>query len=456
MLLGLRGPVFPLPDGTWKNFITDFGAVGDGVTDDSGAITGWQTYARAQGSTPTKLFMPPKNYHIGGENGLTDGLINSTIYGVGASVDNLYIGSRNLLNNDAAHQALIAQANAGDSAVTLLIGADASKFTVGRWILISGLALQNFGYPPNWQYNEYRKISGISGSVVSLTEPLTFTYLTTWPAVNDLGFEGGPATIWALSSAFECNHLYFGLTCTADGVATAGGLNTTLASMAFTGQGPGPSLARNYVFSRCAFGRHNEVDKCVTNLTYNNCSGDQIQCQSTSVINLFIRNSTVNVLNGCAQNVTIENSAITSSFIGSGGNGQVNSVVAKNSSFGSAASSNSFLQASDYTFSGGIFTVPNASAALTWQGAVPGWKYTFAFFGGGIVRTDDLGHMTDFTITGMTQDATNTYVHTDIVGAKPTPTFLGGQACNAYAPYGAKTITQTNCTGADLTGFVQP
>src|SRR5262249_23723536 len=239
-----------------KNFVTDFGAVGDGVTDDSPAVDRWLAWAQAQGTTPVELYMPPLKYHFAGTITLTAGLYNVTISGYGATVDNLYIGTPNLLPGDSAHSARIETVSAGATSLNLMTPADATKFSVGQWILVSGLELQggaggNPGYPPNFQFFEYKQIIDISGSVLTLASPLANSYESTWPAVDNLGGgynQGGPATIYALGPTFDAQQTILGLeVTTANEVNMSAGLNLVLDGMKFDGPGPAFSLGQSVI-----------------------------------------------------------------------------------------------------------------------------------------------------------------------------------------------------------------
>ena len=168
-----------------KNFVTDFGAVGDGITDDSLAVDRWLAWAKTQGTAPVELYMPALKYHFAGENGLTNGLYNVTISGYGATVDSLFIGTKGLLRDDFDHSARIQSVSAGATSVDLMTSADASKFSVGQWVLVCGLSLQTWGYPPNWQFFEYKQITNISGPVVTFSDGLAHSYKSTWPVVNN-------------------------------------------------------------------------------------------------------------------------------------------------------------------------------------------------------------------------------------------------------------------------------
>lgn len=174
---------------TVYNFVTNFGAAVD-PADSSPALATWLATA-ADGD---ELVIPAGTYHWASTNSPTFGLKNATITATGASVDVLYIGSGAGVQQDYAHSARIQTVNAGATSVTvissggtLIAPADASIFSIGQWIMLSGLALQvPDSNPPNFQYLEFRKITGIAGQVISwsVTEPLLFSYKSTWPYID--------------------------------------------------------------------------------------------------------------------------------------------------------------------------------------------------------------------------------------------------------------------------------
>ena len=196
----------PTIDGTWKNFVTDYGAVGDGVvqpngsmlgTDNSSALSGWLTFATSQGSALAKLYMPPGNYHLATTNGFTSidnsptfpAAQNATISGWGAAVDAAFIGPIGSIFQDQVHSSRFGTTSAGATSITLINSgahstSEISRFSVGQWVMISGLGLQNYGYPPNFQYNEYRQITGTSAATISFTDPLLYSYGSTWPEID--------------------------------------------------------------------------------------------------------------------------------------------------------------------------------------------------------------------------------------------------------------------------------
>lgn len=99
-----------------------------------------------------------------------------------------------------------------------------------------------------------------------------------------------------------------------------------------------------------------------------------------------------------------------------------------------------------YPMSGGTITIPNTHKAAPW--AIPGanlfWSTTANASG-------NVG--TPFTITDITQDASNTYIHTSLPDGLPTVPRGTGGALYAIA-HPVPKLTFSNCTGsADADDF---
>ena len=441
-----------------KNFVTDFGAVGDGTTDNSPAVDRWLAWAKTQGTAPIELYMPPLTYHFAGNDSLTDGLYNVTISAYGATVDSLFIGTRWLLQNNFDHSARIQTVSAGATSLDLITPADASKFSVGQWVLVSGLSLQggiDLGYPPNFQFFEYKQITNISGSLVTLADPLANSYKSTWPVVeNDLVEDmGGPATIFALAPTFDAEQTILGLKVTAEGaVFMSAGRSLILDGMTFDGEGPAASIGQSVVIRNTAFGQSNEIDKLVSYLEYDNSTGYQLTIQSATPETLVIKGSTIASLNGTAQNTFIENSTIGDMKTGPLAYGVGESISIVNSNISTSLISDVAIDPSILVFNSGTFRIAtgstNANEVYRW--AVPGHEYFFAYYYGDFQIHDDTGNVTEFKILDVRQDATYIYVDTDLGAALPSPTFLGGNAANQLVAYPVMSLTVTNSGPADL------
>jgi hypothetical protein len=439
-----------------KNFVTDFGAVADGTTDNLPAVDRWLAWGRAQGQTPIELYMPPGKYHFSDWAALTDGLYNVTISGYGAIVDSLFIGSLQSAF-DFNHSARIQTVSAGSTSINLVNPADAAKFSPGQWILVSGLELQGGiggqpGYPPNFQFFEYKQITSVSGSVVTLASALTNSYESTWPLVPNFDpvfDQGGPATIYALPPTFDSQQTILGLEVTAgksDGAVFMNGRSIVLDGMKFDGLGPAPSFGQSILIRNCYIGFTNEVDKVVTYVEYDNDTGHSVLVQSAAPTTLVIKGSTFDLLAGTAQNTFIETSKIGLVIAGPlfFGVGQRLSIAG--STISTAQEADQGVDPSILAFSNGTFSIPTTSAyaykVFSW--AVPGHEYAIAYYDGAIHRQDDTGHVTTFTILDVRQDATYTYIDTDLGTTLPTPTFLGGRPANQYVSYPVMAVSETN------------
>lgn len=76
--------------------------------------------------------------------------------------------------------ATIATVAAGSTTVTLRNAADATKIKLNRWHQVMGKALQVGGFPPNQEFIDYVKVTGVSGTTVTLDRPLKYGYNQTW------------------------------------------------------------------------------------------------------------------------------------------------------------------------------------------------------------------------------------------------------------------------------------
>lgn len=506
---------------TTYNFITNFGAA-VAPADSSPALASWLSTA-ADGDT---LIIPGdtgQSYHWASTNGPTNGLKNATIIGTGASVDHLYMGNANLLRQDYAHSARIQTANKGATSVTItgagntLLGpADASLFSVGQYILITGLGTQvPNSYPPNFQFFEYRKITAIVGSTLFFDDSLKNDYKSTWPyidafdvtinigtstftclqsplvlnrtsflttsgtlptplnagtqtyfAVNVSGqsFQlsasssgspiplsgtqtgthsyhssncdlAGPATIYAMPPEFDGAQTYIGLRCTepSNGLGCAASRSLTLDGMYFDGDGPSPSMGISMLIKNTQIGNRNEIDKCLEQLTYQNCTAIGIKqlLYQSSTGSLVITGTPLTTINGTARFTAINNSTIGALYAGTPGFGATEAIHNQNSIITTVNQAGTQLNIATltYSFSGGVFTVSNLNCnpGQVWANLIPGYKYFYAFYDGAIHNVDNLGNVVSFKVLDVTQDATNTYFTTDLV-AQPVTTFAGQPA----------------------------
>src|SRR5262249_19805221 len=272
---------------------------------------------------------------------------------------------------------------------------------------------------------------------------------------------GGPATIYALGPAFGAQQTILGLEVTANANNNNGavfmdaGLSLVLDGMKFDGQGPAPSLGQSVVIRNSYVGTLNEIDKVLSYLEYDNDTGQQLIVQSAAPTTLVINGSTFSILNGTAQNTSIENSTIGVVKAGplAFGGGESLSII--NSSIATALEADLAINPSQVSFNNGTFRVATASPDVSnvFRWAVPGHEYYFAYYYGSIQKTDDTGHITTFHVLDVWQDATYTYVSTDLGATLPAPTFFGGTPANQLVPFPVMTVTETNFGPPDFLTF---
>src|SRR5215831_14836074 len=90
---------------------------------------------------------------------------------------------------------------------------------------------------------------------------------------------------------------------------------------------------------------------------------------------------------------------------------------------------------------------------MIWAQAVPG-RYFIAYYDGSIHGTPDSGPMVKFQILDVRQDATSTYIDTDLGSTLPRPTFLGGNPPTNYFLFPAQTGGQSANSGpSDIMQF---
>ncbi len=527
------------------NFVTDCGAPINGTSSCDTAMGVWLATAIANdGST---LTIPSYNgigvnspYHLATLNGFGNGVKNCTITAQsGASVDTLFIGHAGCLVQDFTHSARIVTTTASATSVTLVTVADASRFSVNQWIMISGLGIQaGASYPPNFEFLEFRQITGIVGGVISFTAPLTYIYRSTWPEVDQFpvsinigtstftsigpvingtstqnayftttgslptgitagtgyfivnasgaNFQvsttsggapislsgtqsgthyfhsgnydvGGPATIYALTAEFDGTQVWSGLKVTAGSttpIFCGAGQSMTLDTMDFSSNlGPAPSMGLSMVIQNSAIGIQNEVDKCLESLTYDNCTGTQIQCQSASPNLMIVKGGTVvSAINGTPYATDLRDTSNVGTLImGATGFGRSSSltyaptvtIAAIDPSSGTRVSAH-FIDPAEMSFSNGVFSIANSANLFNFTRLwVPGFFYVYGYTAASqIVITDDVGGQVYFRCLDMTQDATNIYVTTNLV-SPPSHTYQGNNA-NAIFAYAFHSITPTS------------
>jgi hypothetical protein len=259
------------------------------ATTDINALTSFVTAGTAANPTRQVLYLTGTcDWSIGGvttswNNTLGGaGIQNVVVWGYGAKVNNIQIGGEGLPQTNL-NTARITTVSAGSTSLQLVTNSDGTKLAVGQWVAVTGIQLQNGGYPPNFQFHEYELITALSGCggsttcTVTVNRPLTNSYKSTWPVYapgssSTIDY-GGPASIYIMGPSWNTNQQIYGLTYTnlpplCGQEVNIIGRNIAVYDMPFqvvagcTGvSGPAPSTLETMAFYYCATPGVAEVDK---------------------------------------------------------------------------------------------------------------------------------------------------------------------------------------------------
>lgn len=431
-----------------------FNATCSGVADDTAALTSFRSFAAAQ-LGQVKLYIPPGakcNIVYDGTFSFTSGAHTLIVWAYGATFNNLTLGGIQAFFQDAVHQALISNANAGDTTVIVTDG-NFARFKQKDWIAVTGIALQNFGYPPNHQFFEYRLIvncgttdgSPCTSATFTLESQLINTYKSTWPTVSTGLIPSGPATIFDLDQAWNTNLQWYGGTSLS--VAQENLLGRDIAIYDLNIVDGNPTVSKNWWCFYCRFSLQTEIDKDNENVYFYRSAIGAVASSSVNRNITYDATSGSGSLNGTGRFVTVKNgSSFVGAALGTAGYGHSETLTLDGSNLGAFQCSLNAVQVGWLTYSSGTFSIANAAPnwanAVSW--GVPGYSYFFGTVG----TITNLGQ--NFTITAVRQDATNTYFDTDLVGSLPSlgqTHYIAQPAPTVTAKFMTGTSTPINASG---------
>jgi len=481
------------------------GATCNGVADTAPAFWAFRTWALAnQGSTNQVVLTIPNGSDclfstnagtVGGrlagvQNTFVAGINNLIIEGTGAilraGAAGYWLGTGGVcqvgLTSASGCSARIQTAIPGNSTVTLtaasLAAGYVSRFTNGDWIMIGGLDVQgqwNYacGYPPNPTYFEWRQITNVNAGtgVLTLDRPLTKTFLSTWPNYNSgsppgvspgtgcsntEADNGGPATIWTVgagvaNSSWNTTLDYRGLTFYQSGQIYANGRNVTYRNVTFpsgTGLGAIPTQNETFTAINTAWNAVIEVDKMIGTFILDNSSLTLLQFQSNSVDLFVARNGTTfsSGLQGGGKRSELTDVTIADFRPGTYAYGNTQTVICTRCNITTWQNGGIFQNdnPSPFSMSSGIISFANTAA--TGSGPAQRWASTIGktiFY-----STGGITSLGVFTVLGVTQDPTNTFVQTDQAGGFPNFTTAGSSNNLAwFTTNGAQQFTSDASTG---------
>lgn len=460
-------------------------------TDDATAFGNFNVFARAQGAARGKLIIPAgaqcqfltSGVVFGGQgNQFVDGAQNLTVYGYGAKISSpfhdaafFYLGAVNSLchkgiNEAAGCSGRINSVSKGATSVTLtpasLSSGYASRYTAGNYMAVTGFDMQGvwkpsgggFGYPPNLYYYEYVIVTNVNAATGVITfagQPLKYDYLSTWPlyCFGDSGEAdcGGPATAYGLTANFALTVEFQGLTIYQRSQQTqSSGVSATFRDVTMLAGDASlacafPTLNITWKvitsdFSQCQI----EVDKMVDTVILDRSRFHIIENQSATPSTFTTNGLTVDSMNGTPKNWFDTGSTFTAIHAGVEVQGFTTEINLTNTSFGLIDSATAQYTGgvgnpgvNSLTMASGQITIPNTQGAMFW--AVPGANN---FWTGA-------GQIGLFRVTGVTQDATNTYVQTNLTGTYPAfnASLLNAGKLN-LTQHPALKFTCTGCIGS--------
>lgn len=441
------------------NFVTDYGGVSGGSQAANNAAADAFNSAYAGVTGRTQLIVPPGTYDISTgfapSSGSVVGGSKLIVSAYGATFQNLGgIGTIGGTFNDNAHNALFTTTSAGASTVALVTSGQTSLFTAGRWVLVTGIDMQGYGYPQNPGLFEFKKIQSIGAGTLTFTEPLVNAYKSTWPNYapgdgSNLN-QGGPGNVYVLRDAWDQEIEFKGAT-----FSDVGGLIYNKGRVAlwtdctFATYGPCPSNNILYRSTRCTGAGTGglEIDKCVQRIEFIDSMFRAVDFQSSSINELFVSNMTQSPnarwRGGAGQSNMFINLNTAAFSFGEMNYGAMGPTTMTNCS---ATSGDWFIQTtlfSDLTEEGG--------GVLSYAGGpTPPTSHYWAVPGQNCILVDSSNAWArSFQVSDVTASGGRTYVTTNL--PFPVPGTINGKSSPwKIASHPCADLTMTSCTGNSM------
>lgn len=446
---------------TWKDIVTDYGATSGGSGTASGDFTAFKDFRDwAVGQSGwVGLTLPPSSgsqyygvvgtYQAADGSGfppaITDtpffGIPKLVVWGYGAAINRVH-GSA--IRNNGADRADIHSVSAGSRSVTLVTPGDAALFSVGAMVLLAGLDLQGFGYPPNSHFNEWHRIADITGDVITFEQPIAYDYSEDWPRYTEgdefeIGGIGAAAIVRTIP-AWDCEQKIFGLRSTQTGQTYSYKRKVMLIDCVNEANGFIIGASEDH---RIINQKHSTSGMEVDKLTTRGLIGEygpadlQIIVQSSSVDRLEVRGGT-RIINGTAKNMLIHRGSSSSIALGPTSYGISESITIRDYSFAAITSGAMYddLDAGlTYEGSGVFRYVGGSPPQFLVPGAVAFLRTVTPFF-----------DHSPFRVLSVTGDAGDTLITTTLEGASlPEVT---GYANASVVRHNAPNLTVENCVGS--------
>ena len=267
-----------------------YGAVGNGVTDDTAAFTAFNTFAITLGSA--YLVLQPGATYLCTNSYWPCNIKDLVVYGNGATLKNPSSSANaNILNTWDAYPTnvftsryLINSTAIGDAQVTCSTAANAGNFSVGEMVMIGSYDLQFSGFPPCYRFFEYAVVNGTpnaSTGVVPLDRSLSYAHLSNFPYNNANPNSDGRANIYKIeaNTKFNIHHVYNDITFASNVVASPAGNAAVVYASGYhiefnrcKADWFNPTVFDTVTFNDCTVNAYCELDKLGNCLTFNDCT----------------------------------------------------------------------------------------------------------------------------------------------------------------------------------------
>lgn len=384
----------------------------------------------------------------------TSGLPGSklTISAYGAILQNQLGFANSGPANDWTHNADISTVSAGASTVSLITSGQTSLFSAGKWVLVTCVDRQGFGYPPNPDVFEFKKILSVGAGTLTFTAPLLYSYKSTYPRYtpgNPEIDQGGPATVYVLLDPWDQEIEFKGAYFSDVNDGMYGKCRVARwTDCTFETYGPIPTMNLLYQMTRCTaagFGGL-EIDKCIHRAEFIDSSPRAVDFQSVSINDLYVNNV-----------------ASSGRWRGGGKSNYFKTLTTPDFEFGvmnygamgptymedCVSSGATWFSANKYPFSdyieegGGVLSFAGGPAppSRTGSWAVPGNNCVLIDASNGFARS--------FQVTDLTATGGRTYVTTNL--PFPVPSTINGKSSPwSIAPHPCADATLVNCSGSSL------
>ena len=314
------------------NIVTDYGADPTGVVSCvSDFYTDFKTAAagkRALLTIPSGSIM---NFASFGGVSWINGCPKLNVQATGARLQgSLFLMTLHMtqigIDQPAGKSARVKTINPGASTIELTTESASaghiSRFAVGRYIMVTGWDIQGdfqaeYGFPPNFQWVEFRKVTDITGNVLTIDSPLIYFYDQNW-IENHRGsaFEadgGGPATIFDIAAGWDADVEFNGGEYSGGGLINCCGRNFTMKGGNSVGEPIFPSV-NNYwkAVGHSAPDARCELDKLVDTAEFTGGDWFRLQAQSSSCrLQLVNGGAVIGNVDGTAKNAVFDGITIT-------------------------------------------------------------------------------------------------------------------------------------------------